>query len=264
MKVSVRAMRHALAPAALVLSLSGAHAATIDDSAERYRAYLVDNVDRTLAGVRGLRERIAAKDLDGARHAWVAARVGWERSEVFTAGYVSELDDKIDGWPDATTGFHAIEATLFVKGTTEGLAPEADKLVLWLTDLDIKAHKVPLDGQGMLDGTARLAYEIGESKADGGESRFSGTSLDDMVNNVDGLRQAYALVFAAPLQARDAALAQQAQARLDALTKLVQAGDLRHLDADRLRAASEDLVVTLQAAATVLGLRRPTLEILVQ
>jgi iron uptake system component EfeO len=264
MKVSIRAARHCIASALLAVPLVGAHAAAFDDSVERYRSYLIDNVESTLAGARTLRERIAANDLDGARHAWIEARIGWERSEVFTGGFVSDLDDKIDGWPDATTGFHAVEATLFVKGTTEGLKPEADKLVLWLTDLDIKVHKMPLTGQGMLDGTARLAYEIGESKADGGESRFSGTSLDDMVNNVDGLQRAYATVFAAPLEAKDATLAHQAQAQIATLATLVKAGDLKRLDADKLRAASEDLVVTLQAAATTLGYRRPTLEILVQ
>jgi iron uptake system component EfeO len=44
----------------------------------------------------------------------------------------------------------------------------------------MKIRDTRLTGQGMLEGTAKLAYEIGESKADGGESRFSGTSLDDM------------------------------------------------------------------------------------
>ena len=39
-----------------------------------------------------------------------------ERSEVFTSGFVPELDSQIDAWPDATTGFHAIEAKLFGAG----------------------------------------------------------------------------------------------------------------------------------------------------
>jgi hypothetical protein len=36
--------------------------------------------------------------------------------------------------------------------------------------------------------------------------------------------------------------------------------DLRHLDPDRLRAASEQLVLALQTAAPHLALSRPTLE----
>ena len=54
--------------------------------------------------------------------------------------------------------------------------------------------------QGLLDGTVRLAYEVGESKADGGESRISGTSLDDMRNNVAGIDFAYRTIFATRAQ----------------------------------------------------------------
>jgi Imelysin len=107
-------------------------------------------VEQCLTGAQTLRERVVAQDLEGARKAWIASRVGWERSEVFTSGFTSEL----------------------------------------------------------LEGTAKLAYEIGESKADGGESRFSGTSLDDMRNNTDGIDIAYRLVFASELSARAPALAE--------------------------------------------------------
>ena len=69
----------------------------------------------------------------------------------------------------------------------------------------------------MLEGTAKLAYEIGESKADGGESRFSGTSLDDMRNNADGIAAAYKLVFEQELTARDPALATATAARIKQL-----------------------------------------------
>src|ERR1700755_3331248 len=62
-----------------------------------------------------------------------------------------------------------------------------------------------LTPQGLLDGTARLAYEVGESKADGGESRISGTSLDDMRNNVAGIEFAYRTIFAHARRAASAA-----------------------------------------------------------
>jgi iron uptake system component EfeO len=236
----------------------------LDEAAERYRPYMIEDVARALAGARTLRERILARDVEGARQAWIEARIGWERAEVFTSGFVPDLDEKIDGWPNATTGFHAIEARLFAVGATDDLSPEADKLILYLTDLDLKIHYIRLTPQGLLDGTARLAYEVGESKADGGESRISGTSLDDMVNNLVGLEQAYSTVFATSLEAQDLDLAHQARARIEQLTGLLQVGDLKRLDAQKLRAASEELVVTLQQAAATLGMRKPTLEVLVQ
>ena len=73
---------------------------------------------------------------------------------------------------------------------------ETDDLIADLADLDGKLRQMPLPAQDLLNGAARLAYEVGESKADGGESRFSGTSLDDMRNNVSGIAQAYNILFA--------------------------------------------------------------------
>ena len=63
---------------------------------------------------------------------------------------------------------------------------------------------------------AQLAYEVGESKIDGGESRVSGTSLADMRNNVAGIGRAYQAVLAAGLEAADPALAARGITRLDA------------------------------------------------
>jgi iron uptake system component EfeO len=119
---------------------------------------------------------------------------------------------------------------------------------------------MPLTAQGLLDGTVRLAYEVGESKADGGESRISGTSLDDMRNNVGGIDLAYRTLFADALKAVDARLDAQVESRIGELRAIVDARDLPHVDTLRLRRASEELVVALQAASVRLGLQRPTLE----
>jgi chorismate mutase len=117
-----------------------------------------------------------------------------------------------------------------------------------------------LTPQGLLDGTVRLAYEVGESKADGGESRISGTSLDDMRNNVAGIDFAYTTIFADALKAVDAKLADSVTNRIEQLKAIVAAKDLPHVDVLALRRASEELVVALQGASAKLGLRQPTLE----
>jgi iron uptake system component EfeO len=242
-----------------VLVASSCRAASLDDAAERYRPYMVEQIDQSLAGARALRERIAAKDTDGAKREWIAARVGWERAEVFTSGFVPELDAEIDAWPNATLGFHAIEAELF--GREPGKIDEqTDALIYHLSDLDTKVHLIQLTPQRLLNGTARLAYEIGESKADGGESRFSGTSLNDMRNNADGIALAYDVIFAPALTASDPQLAQAAKAKIAELQALVAVDDLRKLDPDKLRTASEELIVALQSSAPKIGLRAPTLE----
>lgn len=237
--------------------------APLQAAAESYRPLMIEEIDSALAGAKKLHACIAAEDVTCAQKAWIDSRIGWERAEVFTAGFVSELDREIDAWPDALTGFHAIEAKLFGAKSLD-VEGQMKSLLLNLADLDVKIHYTPLTAQGLYNGTARLAYEVGESKADGGESRFSGTSLNDMRNNVEGIDIAYKKIFADALQAADPALAASVQGKIDEMNKLLAVPDLKSLDSDKLRAKSEELILALQSAAPKLGLRSPTLEILLQ
>jgi iron uptake system EfeUOB component EfeO/EfeM len=241
------------------LPISPCRADTLEEAAERYRPYMIEQIDQSLAGARALRERLNANDVEGAKREWIAARVGWERAEVFTSGFVPDLDAEIDAWPNAVMGFHAIEAGLFGR-QPDKIDEQTDALIFHLADLDVKVHLIELAPQRLLNGTARLAYEIGESKADGGESRLSGTSLNDMRNNADGIALAYQTIFASALSARDPQLAQMAQAVIAQLRDLVAVDDLRELDPDKLRTTSEELIVALQNSAPKIGLRAPTLE----
>jgi iron uptake system component EfeO len=234
-------------------------AAPLDDAAENYRPYMIEGIGQALVGARNLRERVAASDLAGAKKAWISARAGWERSEVFTTGFVPELDAEIDAWPNASSGFHAIEAKLFGAGRTD-VADDTDALVQHLDRLHGKLRNMVLAPQGLLDGVVRLAYEVGESKADGGESRISGTSLDDMRNNVAGIDFAYRTIFATALGAVDARLADGIAARIERLKAVVAARDLPSVDIPGLRRTSEELVIMLQGASVKLGLQRATLE----
>jgi iron uptake system component EfeO len=236
-----------------------ANAAPLEEAAEHYRPYMSEGIGQALAGARDLRGRITARDLAGARKAWIAARAGWERSEIFTAGFVPELDAQIDAWPNAEVGFHAIEAKLFGANRID-VERETDALVDHLSDLHGRLADIQLTPQGLLDGTVRLAYEVGESKSDGGESRISGTSLDDMRNNVSGIDLAYRTIFADALKAADGKLADAVERKIEELKALLAVGDLKGVDIPKLRRASEELVVALQGAAAKLGLRRPTLE----
>src|ERR1700735_1726688 len=128
---------------ALAVDARAAEAAALDDAAEHYRPYAIEGIGSALAGARDLRERAAAKDLAGAKKAWISARAGWERSEVFTAGFVPELDAQIDAWPNADSGFHAIETKLFgsnridAEGETDALVDHLDNLYGKLRDLPL-------------------------------------------------------------------------------------------------------------------------------
>jgi iron uptake system EfeUOB component EfeO/EfeM len=75
---------------------------------------------------------------------------------VFTNGF-TELDAEIDAWPNAATGFHAIEAKLFGAQLMD-IQPETDALIFHLTDLGVKIRDTRLTAQGLLNGAAKLAY----------------------------------------------------------------------------------------------------------
>ena len=248
-----------LVPLVLSMGLSLANAGPLDDAAEHYRPYMIEGIGDALTGARQMQERAAASDLAGAKKAWISARAGWERSEVFTVGFVPELDALIDAWPNADSGFHAIEAKLFGAGQTD-ISHDVTALVEHLDSLHARLRDMPLTPQGLLDGTARLAYEVGESKADGGESRISGTSLEDMRNNIAGIDFAYRTIFADALKKVDGRLADTVTAKIERLKTVVVAPDLPHVDIPELRRASEELVVALESASAKLGLQRPTLE----
>ena len=245
--------------AAALIGTGPGRAAALDDGAEQYRSHLVADVDHTLASARALAASAAAGDLAGAKQAWIEARVGWERSEVFTTGFVPELDRDIDAWPDGAIGFHAIEAKLFGANRTD-FDNEVNGLVRNLSELSARVRNTPLTPQGLLDGIARLAYELGESKVDGGESRVSGTSLNDMRNNVDGIALAWRTIFAPTAEFRDRQVDTGIRRSVEELKAMVDVGELRSIDPDRLRIATEELVLKLQHAAPLLELKKPTLE----
>jgi iron uptake system component EfeO len=245
--------------AAALMGMEPVRATTLDDGAEQYRSHLIADADRTLASARTLAASAAAGDLAGAKKAWIEARVGWERSEVFTAGFVPELDRDIDAWPNGAIGFHAIEAKLFGANRTD-FENEANELLRNLSQLSARVRNTPLTPQGLLDGVVRLAFELGESKVDGGESRVSGTSLDDMRNNVDGIELAWRTVFAPTAESRDRQVDVGIRRSIEELKAMVAVGELRRVDPDRLRISTEELVLKLQNAAPLLDLKKPTLE----
>jgi len=237
---------------------AGASAAPVDPGIAQFKPFVVKGVGESLASARKMRDSIAAHDLQGAQQAWLGARAGWEQAEVITDEFFPDLDDAIDSWPNGKTGFHSIEARLFGAHETDSLA-QADELVKNLTYFDEKLKSVTLTQQGLLNGLTKLAYEVGENKADGGESQFAGTSLADMIANVDGIRTAYKYVFAARLKSKDPVLAATAEKDIAQLGAVLKAPDLKSLDADALLSDSEDLAATLQAAAAPLGLTKPAL-----
>jgi len=258
-----RAKRRGAAEAFFLAIVFGAlpvHAATMEEGAGTYKTQAIQEIAQSLTDAKEMSARLDSGDFDAARKEWKEAREGWERSEVFTGEFFADLDAAIDAWPDAKEGFHAIEAQLFAKGDAAAIKPMAKTLVENLAMFKAELGDAALTPQGLLNGATKLAYEIGENKAAGGESPWSGNSLSDMRYNVQGIEAVYRMVFESALKANDGKLAADIDARIEALESLLKASDLKSLDQDKVRETGEDLAVAFQAAGPRLGLAKPSLE----
>jgi len=220
--------------------------------------YLLEQISRCLNTVKSMSERIAAHDLVGAQQSWLAARSDWEGSEVITNEFFPDLDRKIDAWPDAEKGFHAIEAKLFGAHDVQ-VQPAAEELISNLTEFERELRAATLTAQGLLNGAAKLIYEVGENKAEGGESPFSGNSLAEMRVNVASVAAAYERVFAPLTKKRNTELAKLVSKDLAVMQGLVAVPTLQELDQLRLRDASETLANDLALVAREAGLQKPNL-----
>lgn len=237
---------------------SNAHMSALDTAAAEFSPYVLIHIAHSLAAVRTMRDRVAAHDLPGAQQAWLAARGGWESSEIVTSEYFPELDRAIDAWPDGKRGFHAIEARLFGAHTTEVLEPTIE-LENNLTELEHQLRTTTLTAQHLLNGAARLSYEIGEDKAAGGESPFSGNSLPEMASNVSAITALYERVLAPVAKQKHINLSGQVAAELTRLRALIEVPTLSAVDQTAVRAVSESLTADLADLGEHLGLERPSL-----
>lgn len=238
---------------------SGA-ADTLAKGAEAYKAYVVEQIGSTLAGAKDLQAAIKAGDAKAAQAAWIKSRTGWERIEPITAEFFAELDEAIDSWPDAKQRYHAIEARLFA-GNLSDLSAPTDKLVTAVTAFDkaVRAPNFRFSSQGLLNGVTKLAYELGEKKAKGGESPYAATSLIDMRDNLQGIDALYKTVLQEPLKAKDAKLAQSIDGKIQDIEATLKAQDIKSLDQAKLQKTSEELAVLLQESASKLNLKKPSL-----
>jgi iron uptake system EfeUOB component EfeO/EfeM len=234
------------------------NAPSLEASAADFKPYVLDAITRCLTAVRTMHQRIDAHDLVGAQQAWIAAREGWEGSEVVTNEFFPRLDRAIDAWPDADTGFHAIEARLFGAHDVK-VSPAASELVANLEEFQRQLQRTTLTAQGLLNGATRLVYEIGEDKAQGGESPYSGNSLAEIRDNLHCVEATYERVFAPAVRKADASVARSFNAHMQQLRSVSSVTTLQQLDQIRLRDLSESLANDLVSMSRAIGLQRPQL-----
>jgi iron uptake system EfeUOB component EfeO/EfeM len=249
--------RGALIAVAIAATAGAAQAASMKDGVKSYKPFIVEHIGKAIAGAKEMQSAVKAGNLEAAQKAWIASRKGWEAMEPVTGTYFGDLDKLIDAWPDGKTGYHAIEVVLFSAKKTDGLDQPIAEL---LANMDTFQKRVSdksfaFAPQKLLEGTANLAYEVGEEKSGGGESPYAATSIVDMQENVEGIEVAWKVVFADTLKAKDAKLASLIKERIENLEKLVKVADIKSMDAKKVHVAGEELAALMLQAAPKLGLK---------
>jgi iron uptake system EfeUOB component EfeO/EfeM len=249
--------RGALIAVALAATAGTAQAASMAEGIKSYKPFIVEHIGQAIAGAREMQAAVKAGNLEAAQKAWIASRKGWEAMEPVTGTYFGDLDKLIDAWPDGKTGYHAIEVVLFSARKTDGLDQQIADLIANMDKFQkrVSDKKFAFTPQKLLEGTANLAYEVGEEKSGGGESPFAATSIVDMQENVEGIEVAWKLVFADTLKKKDPKLAGIIHERIETLETLVKVPDIKSMEAKKVHIAGEELAALMLQAAPKLGLK---------
>lgn len=242
------------APAAIAAPLA------VADKMIAYRTIVTGQIHDARAGAKALVKALEANDMAGAKAAWIEARQGWERSETVTGPYFPALDKAIDAWPTGATGFHAMEGQLFNGGDPKALLPLAKGLAENLGKMEGEMAKAGFDVQGLYNGMAGLAYEVGESKSKGTESKASGTSLNDLRNNVHAVVTIYDTVFAEAIKAQKPDVDAAVRKQIALVQKQIDVKDMSQIDQRTLEKTAEMLAVIFVDNAPAFDLKAPTLE----
>jgi iron uptake system EfeUOB component EfeO/EfeM len=249
--------RGALIAAAIAATAGAAQAASMAEGVKSYKPFVVEHIGKAIAGAREMQPAVKAGNLEAAQKAWIASRKGWEAMEPVTSTYFGDLDKLIDAWPDAQSGYHAIEVVLFSAKKTEGLDQQITDLLANMDKFQKRVgdKKFGFAPQKLLEGTANLAYEVGEEKSGGGESPYAATSIVDMQENVEGIEVAWKVVFADTLKKKDPKLADLIHERIENLETLVKVADIKSMEAKKVHVAGEELAALMLQAAPKLGLK---------
>jgi iron uptake system component EfeO len=237
------------------VGMDPAREAKLDEFAAAYKKLATADVDRLVANCDKMLAAVQANDIPAARQAWIDARASYERSEIFTIKFPS-LDADIDSWPSDDTGFHGVEAKLFTPGAPSPLV-ETQMLVDKVHTLQKVFNGEPLYAHGVIVGIGALAFELGEGKAQGGESAISGTSLNDMQHNVEGIELAWSIVFSATMQKVNQGVAGRVEKEIAEVKQLVNVPSLTQVDSAQLQAKAEMLAGSVSDAAVELGWPAP-------
>jgi FTR1 family protein len=200
---------------------TGANDPLLKSATQSYRSYvesksaiLVDRTEKFVASIK-------AGDVAGAKAQFAATRAPYETIEPVAESFGSldpEIDARVNDVEKGTpwTGFHKIEQGLWVKKSTKGLEPIADKLLADVKRLQAKTKGLTYQPEELANGANGLLDEVSASKITGEEDRYSHTDLSDFEANVEGSESAFGLLAPA-LRKTDPKLASTIATRFDAV-----------------------------------------------
>jgi iron uptake system component EfeO len=228
-----------------------------------YRVFLILQSSALIRETEKLATAIRSSNLDAARQSYLAARLPYRRMEAVT-GRFSDLKNAIDpiaaylGKREADpafTGFHRIEYGLFANGSTDGLAPVADKLVADVTTLRMRLRALKLAPEDLGQGIERQSRAMAQGRVLQGESRYAGSDLAELAATLDGMDKGIGLLVpllegAAPdvsaaIQDRLAAV----HATLDSLKGATGYPAYDHVDAEAKNRLARDFGAVADAVA---------------
>jgi FTR1 family protein len=211
-----------------VLSVGGTAAAAagsenplLKSATASYASYVTNQSKTLVERTQKFVDAIKAGDVEQAKSLFAATRQPYETIEPVAESFGTldpEIDARVNDVEKGTpwTGFHKIEQGLWVKGSTKGLAPIADKLLADVKKLQAKTTGLTYQPEELANGANGLLDEVSASKITGEEDRYSHTDLYDFAANVEGSEAAFGLLAPA-LKKADPTLATTIGQRFDAV-----------------------------------------------
>jgi iron uptake system component EfeO len=184
---------------------AGVDPAKLDAAVADYDEFVERNAAELVEGTREFVAAVDAGEIERAKAVYTSARAPFERIEP-VAGAFGDLDPDIDGREgdipaDEWGGYHRIEKSLWVEGSTDGLEPVTRELVSDVENLEDIAIKADFDPAEIAQGSVDLLGEVSASKITGEEERYSRTDLWDFEANVDGAQAGFEALEAAVREA---------------------------------------------------------------
>lgn len=167
----------------------------LEKAADAYEVYVADQMVLMDKHTKQFTDAVIAGDLERAKELYAPAREPWERIESIAAqlgDYDPEIDAREGDVPDDEWGgFHRIEKSLWVGGTTNGQEKYARKLAEDVDSLRGEIGGLELEPADLVIGSVELLNEVSAGKITGEEERYSHTDLYDIQANVEGSEAAF-------------------------------------------------------------------------